>query len=45
MELIKIREIIDKHLDFDAMWKRAIGFYNHEKYMGFKNGAHPQNME
>ena len=37
MDLIKVWEIIDQHLDFDAMWKRAIGFHNHEKYMGFKN--------
>ena len=37
MDIIKIYETINKHIDFDAMWKRATGFYNYEKYMGFKN--------
>lgn len=37
MNMTRIWKTIDKHLDFDGMWKRAVGFHNHEKYMGFKN--------
>ena len=37
MEMIRVWETIDKHLDLPAMWRRAVRFHEHERRMGFKN--------
>ena len=37
MDILKAHEIIDKYIDFDALWKRTVGFYDREKYLGLRH--------
>ncbi len=37
MNISKIWKILDGYIDFDAMWRRAVNFYEYEKRMGFKS--------
>lgn len=34
MDVFKVYEIIDKYIDYDALWKKTVGFYDCEKHLG-----------